>query len=120
MRYRETMRAAKIEGTKAGKSAASWWDDPRHDYAVVLAGLDAGDPAVIDTLPWLDLSGQWADGATYRGILDRCVVGADATDADWVDGTVDQVVDAFRDAHDDALRAEVERICRCHVSPVTE
>lgn len=116
MRYRETMRAARVEGARAGKSAASWWDDPRNDYAAVLDGLEAGDPAILDTLPWLDLSGQMADGPTDRDILDRCVVGADATDADWEDGTVDEVIDAFRDAHDDALRAEVERICRYHLS----
>jgi hypothetical protein len=118
MRYRETMRAARIEGAKAGRSAASWWDDPRNDYAAVLDGIDAGDPKTLDALPWLDLSGQWADGTTDGDILSRCVVGCDATEADWADGTVDEVVNAFRDAHDDALRAEVERICRFHVSTV--
>ena len=118
MRYRETMRAARIEGAKAGKSAASWWDDPRQDYAAVLAGLDAGDPETLDALPWLDLSGEWADGITDGDILSRCVVGCDATERDFEDGTVDEVVNAFRDAHDDALRAEVERICRYHVSTV--
>ena len=113
MRYRETMRAARREGARAGKNAAEWaMQGERIDYARILSGLDSGDPAVLDSLPCLDLSGQWADGPTEAGILNDVVVGGPCDD-----DSRDDVVNAYRDAYDGAVVAEVERICRYHLAP---
>ncbi|MTW08796.1 hypothetical protein GM524_13085, partial [Streptococcus pneumoniae] len=47
---------ARKAGTIAGKNAAGWFFDGNtsdETYAAVLAGIEAGDPAVLDTFPYL-------------------------------------------------------------------
>jgi hypothetical protein len=54
------------------QATASWFFDgntPEETYARVLAGIRDGDPEVLDALPTLDWSGQWADGPDWDALL---------------------------------------------------
>lgn len=121
---------ARREGEKAGKRAgASFFDGNTDDatYARVLAGIDDGDPEILDALPMLDLSGQWADGDTDRDVLDLIGVvyeedgddvegdevktNDDGDEVVGVEGQNDLIAD-FRDAYDSAVVAEIKRIAR--------
>ena len=128
----EAMRHA---GREAGLSAAEWWEqDAIGGYAtagdaiesarLVLKGIEEGDPEILDQLPWLDLSGQWADGPNAREIY------TDAIDFDgkpefdsmpehWWDSALDDVrdelIDTYRDAYNDRMRDRIEEMCAAHV-----
>ena len=61
-------------GAEHGRNAAEWYlqdvFQPVHADAMpaqarrILRGIDDGDPAIQDTFPFPDLSGQWADSLT--------------------------------------------------------
>jgi hypothetical protein len=58
-------------GTDAGRAAASWVFDgntSRETYARVLAGIDDGDPAVMDAYREPSLSGEFADDYSEAGL----------------------------------------------------
>jgi hypothetical protein len=117
------LAAAKTAGASAGRNAAAWWQqdaiggrtsdraDTRANAQRTLDGIDDGDPEIIDGLPLCDLSGQWADGLSETDImadLDWPIDDAGEPDQDgW-----DKTIEAFRDAYDEAMIAEVERVCR--------
>lgn len=65
--YESALEYARTLGAEHGANAASWVIDGRTPAATarrILLGIDDGDPAVLDTLPAPDLSGQWADSLT--------------------------------------------------------
>lgn len=63
--YLAALSYAKDLGERHGRNAASWIDIPDAATArAILAGLEDGDPAILDTLPSPDLSGEWAGTLT--------------------------------------------------------
>src|SRR3989304_6284434 len=125
------MAAARTLGTTAGEAAASGYsisDEPT--ARKVLAGIEDGDPQVLDTFPWPDLSGQWADVPSgpqvVREILDDAdVQHASAGDnhapgacnrCDWYDASGD-LLDAYELAYGQAMQDEIERMARYQVTP---
>lgn len=78
---RHLERVAEEYGQGDADGALLWWEleklEPA-DAAGMLLGLWDGDPAVYDSLPAPDLSGQWADGRTVRDILEAADPDPDA------------------------------------------
>ena len=65
--YDAAIAYATAEGTRDGTAAAGWVELPDGSpgaLRAILDGIADGDPAVLDTLPSPDLSGQWADSLT--------------------------------------------------------
>src|ERR1700723_107743 len=57
-------RIAANIGREHGLNAASWYFDGNtsmETYRSVLAGIDAGDPMILDTFPSSPLNGEFAD-----------------------------------------------------------
>ena len=92
-------------GAKAGKDAASWYE--ADDWNRVLQGIEDGDPEVLDTFPFLDLSGQHAGGTTDADILNE--IGIDSEDTEIEPEVLDELINLFRDAYDQAVSEEIER-----------
>ena len=123
-------------GARDGEDAAGWTiqdtiggrvsrpGDAEANARRILDGYEDGDPEVMDALPALDLSGQWADGPTEAGILEACgvTVGGRHIDPNDEDETVDgepltpedrdEIVEAYRAAWDDNAADAVLRACR--------
>lgn len=102
-----TARAREL-GAAEGKSAASWYFDGNTSddtYRRVLAGLDDGDPAILDTLPASPLSGEWADGPTPRTLADDLGIAPD-------DARLDELCSAYEDAFAEASSDGIEAIAR--------
>ena len=59
--YSAAIGYARDLGAQHGRNAASWVEIPDAATArAILAGMEDGDPAILDFLPSPDLSGQWA------------------------------------------------------------
>lgn len=114
---RTAVDRARDLGEQHGTNSAEWWiqeniggrasGDTVERARVILEGIDDSDPAVLDGLPFLDLSGQWADGRTVSDVL------ADL-DVDFLDPDSDvaqEVVDAYRDGFDTAVEGTVTDAC---------
>lgn len=126
---RKVLELAARAGADAGKAAASWYEVTDENAGAILRGLADADPAVLDTLPSADLSGQWADEPTgpdvVRDVLDDAGIEHSAPGdnhapgtcerCDWYDGLSD-ILDAYQDAYSEAASAEVERRARYHYS----
>lgn len=115
--WKAAIVAARKAGTAQGRSAASWYEPG--SWALALRGMEDGDPEVLDGLPLLDLSGQWADGATEGFVLSAIAHEmADlgyGLDEDLLDPEErDELIDAFRDAHDMEVQTECERRARAN------
>lgn len=109
----DTLYAAAMDaGDIAGRHAATNYVG-RDNAATMLEGINAGDPAVLDTLPMLDLSGQWADGPTGAEVLwaigRHCPTYSDYLDTNILDtDTADAFIVAYRDAFDAAVSEKIE------------
>jgi hypothetical protein len=113
----DTLAAA---GAQAGRAAADWWaQDTVGGRATgntiaaaarrVLAGLDDGDPAILDTLPTPPADDEhWYDQAAPADAPELAAL----TAADW-----DAVVDAYRDGFQAAVTDAVTAHCRAAASP---
>lgn len=127
-RRRARVAACRL-GREHGRNAAEWWaqeavggratGDVRGIARRIIAGLDDGDPEILDGLPWADLSGEWADGMTPRRLAEECGwpdeppmsngTRHDAWD-DWQDGR-DQLCDLYEGEHDDTVRKLIVQAC---------
>jgi hypothetical protein len=130
--YRTAETAAASIGTEHGRNAASWVTDGNTDnltYVNLWKGLECGDPAIWDSLPSPDLSGEWADGYSFRD-LERDVFGASES-LDEVERGTDAaahamcdirtaVADAYDNAFRDAVEASVSETCREHLGAETD
>ncbi|WP_233513751.1 DUF4314 domain-containing protein [Micromonospora craterilacus] len=118
----ERMSAA---GTEAGRAAAEWWaqdtiggrvsGDTRLAARRILAGIDDGDPAVLDTLPQVFSAG----GPFYTAAWELF---ADATGdvSGWFGLRIQQREEAmtvYRDAFDTAATDRVAELCHLAASP---
>ena len=109
-------------GATAGRNAAEWWcqntfggrapGDVAPTAQHVLDGIADGDPAVLDALPSLDLSGQWADGLTEADVLSDVDLDPDDLEPEAVSFVLDQ----YRDAFDGAVVEYVEDVARSVVA----
>jgi hypothetical protein len=114
MRDNLTYYAADI-GRSHGTTAAQWAFDGNTDdetYRRVLAGIEDGDPEILDAYRVPDLSGDY----TVDDLVRELGLGgaADGHDADL--GTV---CGAYRQAAGDAFWREAERIAREHEAAMT-
>jgi hypothetical protein len=101
-------------GAEHGRAAASWVFDgntPQDAYARALKGIEDGDPAVLDTLPSADLSGEWADTLTGPQLVADAISYAGGSD-DLSDDWFTNICDAYETAYDDAVLDEVSRVAR--------
>lgn len=111
----DILRAAAFSiGTDHGATAASWVELNEDNAAAFLKGIDDGDPAVLDTLPAPDLSGQFADGYTTRQLaLDAGM--NDDIDADEYDDILSSLGDAYDEGFSEAVEHEVTRRAQIYV-----
>ena len=92
-------REAAELGKIAGDSAASWYDVDEGNARQVLAGLQDIDPVVMDTLPSVNLSGEWSDDPTPQSLAEELGCGE----------SPDYVIDAICEAWEDAAVLAIER-----------
>jgi hypothetical protein len=127
--YDRALAYARDLGAEHGRNAASWYFDgntPQDAYAAVLRGLEDGDPAVLDTLPYADLSGEWADRLTGPMLVHDALVagGIDHEDDDAMyRATLDwfsDICDAYEVAFSDAAQSAIETVARSMVESETE
>jgi len=70
--YEAAITYAAAQGTEDGTNAGAWYELPDGSRSVfdvdalngLLQGIEDGDPAVLDSFPYADLSGEWADTLT--------------------------------------------------------
>jgi len=108
------IQQAREAGADHGRSAASWYFDgntPAETYALVLKGLEDGDPMILDTLPCSPLSGEWADNPTPRTVFEDLGMTGDEDYAD-------DVLNAYEDGFTQASQDEVERVARLQTEKV--
>ncbi len=116
------LEALRQAGQRAGAGAADWWaqdtvggratGDTTATARAVLAGIDDGDPAVLDALPVCDLSGQWANTPTEADLYAHAVP-PDAPGWDDLDTPRrDEAIEAYRDGFDTAAGERVAEHCR--------
>jgi hypothetical protein len=111
-----------LAGERAGRNAADWWaqdavgarasGDAAATSRAVLAGIDDGDPLVLDGLPACDLSGRSADTPTEADVYTDAAPDEAPGWDDLDQPHRDQAIDAYRDAFDTACRDQVTEHCR--------
>ena len=111
---------------EAGRQAADWWaqdiigsratGDVRPVAQRILAGITDGDPAVLDTLPSLDLSGRRADNPSEADLYTSTAGDAPAWQT-LSDQQRDEAIDAYRNAFDTAALTRVGELCELATSP---
>lgn len=127
--YDKAIAYAAERGKRDGNNAASWYFDGNttHDaYVRALSGIADGDPAVLDTFPFADLSGEWADTLTGPELVHDALwhVAPESPAPDQDDAIVaafysdnfTAICDAYELAFTDAVSAEIERAARVQVS----
>lgn len=115
------LEAATDLGADHGRDAAAWWTQENVGGRVtgdaspvarrVLAGLDDGDPEILDGMPNADLSGTWADGITVADLLGDDLAGIDVgceIAREIGDNYVNAFADAAHAAIADACRAVID------------
>ena len=115
MRTREALRAAKKAGREAGEAAASWYFDGNttpETYARVLKGIEDGDPEILDSFPYPNLSGEWAGDPTPRSLADDCGLEDEDERAEWL---ISDLCSAWEDAFSTAVHDSIEKEARRNV-----
>ncbi|MEU6022598.1 hypothetical protein [Micromonospora sp. NPDC047134] len=114
-RWSRVLEAVRTAGRRDGEQAAAWWaqhtiggrshGDTTAVARTVAAGIDAGDPAVLDALPVFDVAGY--DAERYR-------VQAPDDAPDWdnlSDAERAAAIDAARDGFTTAVEHTVAKHC---------
>lgn len=120
MTWSAVLDALREAGTDAGTNAADWWaqdtvggrasGDTTRTARAVLAGIDDGDPAVLDALPACDQSDE--ESPTEAQLYAEA---APAGAPPWTTlnpARRDEAVDAYRDGFDTAVQDRVAQHCR--------
>ncbi|MEU7769826.1 DUF4314 domain-containing protein [Micromonospora taraxaci] len=120
----QRMRAA---GTEAGRTAAEWWaqdtigaragGDTRLAARRILAGVEDGDPAVLDALPHFSSAGVSVDIGGWELFADAT---GDITG--WFGLRIqqrDEAMAVYRDAFDTAATDRVADLCHLAASPTS-
>jgi hypothetical protein len=118
MRTRDLLAAARREGREAGINAAGWIFDghntwTREGLERILQGLNDGDPKILDSIPWPNLSGEWADAPTPQTMVSECGLEDDDPRSDWL---IDEMCSVWETAASDACEREIVRLCRFHLA----
>jgi hypothetical protein len=104
-------------GAEHGKSAASWVFDGNTDtdsYRRVLAGIEDGDPLVMDAYRIPDLSGEFADDYTLSDLMRDLGLPLRHT----LESDLDDYATAWEDAASEAFWHEVERTARDYLTSI--
>lgn len=119
------LRRMRAAGAEAGQTAAEWWaqdtigtrvsGDTRLAARRILAGINDGDPAVLDVLPRFSSAGDSADAAGWE-------LFADATGdvSGWFGLRIqqrDEAMTVYRDAFATAAEERVAELCHLAASP---
>ena len=112
-------------------NAAAWYFDGNTDeatYQRVLDGIEAGDPAILGTLPEVDWSMQWADGLDWNEEFAYAYYRETEQEYDDLNQT-EQIehemlsdslfVDVGQDYADACIVDEIERVARFYVERKT-
>lgn len=119
-KFNLSARAAAI-GAEHGRLSASWafdGDTEQSRYREVLKGIEADDPAVLDSFREPGLSGEFADDFGLTD-LDRALTTKECHDQghkasdhdDW-----SAACDAYEEAARNAFWAAIEATCREHLT----
>jgi Domain of unknown function (DUF4314) len=124
-RWQQALDAIRAAGAAAGRGAADWWGqdavggrasgDITATARRILAGIDDGDPAVVDALPTLATAGTDAPSDEQR-----YAATAPEDAHTWSELTPRQRADAleaYRDGFDTAVTDRVVELCRIAASP---
>mgnify|MGYP003471701048 CR=1 FL=1 len=119
-------------GTEAGRGVAEWWaqdtiggratGNVRATARRVLAGIEDGDPAVLDTLPTFTPPIRWHDGRDTAQVryTEAAHDAAEGQAPHWRDLTDEQraeTIAASREAFDTAVVERVAELCHLAASP---
>nr|WP_240762484.1 DUF4314 domain-containing protein [Micromonospora sp. HM134] len=120
-----TLRRIRAAGTEAGRTAAQRWaqdtisarasGDTRLAARRILAGVQDGDPAVLDTLPHFTLAGEPVDTLGWELFAD-----ATGDTTGWFGLRLqqrDEAMAVYRDAYDTAATDRVAELCHLAASP---
>jgi hypothetical protein len=127
-----TLARLRAAGTEASRDVAEWWvqdtiggratGDVRATARQILAGIDDGDPAVLDTLPTFTPPARWHDGrdtaqvryteAAHDAGHDQAPHWRELTDAQRA-----ETIAASREAFDTAVADRVAELCHLAASP---
>lgn len=126
--YDAAIDYARKLGAEHGRNAAEWWlqdtfggrVSPRVERMAagpILRGIEDGDPAILDTFPAPDLSGEWADTLTGPQLLADAFADADPDHpADeamfWHADAFTDLCDAYESAFSDAVTDAIETAAR--------
>lgn len=116
--YDRVIERATDKGREDGNAVASWYFDgntPTDTFRRVLAGIADGDPAILNTFPQPDLSGQHAGTTTGTQLYaEACheIVDPD----DQFDSLFGEVCDAYEDAFRTEVECEITRVAEYHTS----
>lgn len=123
LHWGQVLDALRSAGAEAGRSAADWWaqdtiggratGDTAGTARRVLTGIDDGDPAVLDTLPTVDLSAADGEPDFYTAVIDdRSPRWSELTAAEQR-----EAFDSYRDGADTAVCDRVTEHCRPAAGP---
>jgi hypothetical protein len=99
---------AYARGVADGTAAGTWVFDGNDSLETVrrtLAGIEEGDPAVLDALPSCPLSGEWAGGLTPVALLADLGVGED-------DLAAEEILGEYERGFAEGVETEVVRSAR--------
>jgi hypothetical protein len=120
--WQQVLDALHDAGLQAGINAADWWaqdtvggrasGDVTARAHTLLAGIDDGDPQILDALPALHLYGEGAGASTEAELYTDAAPSA-APDWEVLDaGCRDEAIDAFRNGFDGAVCGRVVEYCQ--------
>jgi len=118
----DVLDALRCAGARAGATAADWWaqdtvggrtsGDTAATARLILAGIDDGDPLILDALPGLEVCGRDADAPTEAEVYTQAAPHG-APDWDSLDEPARaEAIDAFGDGHQRGVEARVVEHCR--------
>ena len=131
-KYTAALDYARKLGAQHGTNAAAWYAQDAFGGRVargadestrrILAGIADGDPAILDTFPVADLSGEWAGMMTGPELVEDAIGEADIFEdedgnlpGEYHDWFAD-ICDAYESAFSGAAADEIERAARVALS----
>ena len=121
--YDAAIKYAAKRGRQDGTNAAGWYtmdtiggrvsraEDAQRGARAIIAGIEDGDPAVLDTFPAPDLSGERADSSSDLTRDAWAAAGIAPEDQDGYEDATD-ICDAYETAFSDAVSDEIARAAR--------
>lgn len=115
--YNVALSEAKRLGAERGKALTSWYDVNDDNAATILRGIEEGDPAVLDTFPFVDLSGEWADEPSGPQVLNELSDAAniERDDEGFIEAG-DDLLNAYEDAAWSAIQSTIEERARYYAA----